>query len=303
MDEDSGAVAVEAAKKPGIVRRIIAFPITLWVISTVLIVLAAYGGQILVTTFDIPGRGFLEFVAGALIGVIVIAVYKLYKRWIEREPDAEFAFDGFLPELGAGLGIGFGLFCLMASIVWLLGGLTITGVRGSESLNGFWSWAGLGIFSGVVEEVLFRGLMLRLFEKLTGTWIALGLTSALFGFLHMINPNSSFLAGLAITVEAGILLGACYLLTRRLWLAVGVHAAWNFTQGWVFSLPVSGMNPVIGLLATERQGSDWLTGGDFGLEASLAAMVVATAAGIAMLVRAIAKGRIMRPIWSRPKPD
>ena len=98
-------------------------------------------------------------------------------------------------------------------------------------------------------------------------------------------------------MEAGILLGAAYLLTRRLWLAVGIHAAWNFTQGWVYSIPVSGNETPLGLLITRRVGPDWLTGGAFGLEASVVALVVATGAGVAMLVVAAHKGRIQPPMW------
>ena len=100
-------------------------------------------------------------------------------------------------------------------------------------------------------------------------------------------------------MEAGILLGAAYLLTRRLWLAVGIHAAWNFTQGWVFSVPASGGNAPLGLLITRRIGPDWLTGGDFGLEASVIAMLVATGAGLALLVLAAKRGQFVRPVWRR----
>ena len=101
-------------------------------------------------------------------------------------------------------------------------------------------------------------------------------------------------------MEAGILLGAAYLVTRRLWLAVGIHAAWNFTQGWVFSVPVSGGEAPLGLLITRRIGPDWLTGGDFGLEASVVGMVVATGAGVALLVVAARHRAIVPPLWRRP---
>ena len=93
--------------------------------------------------------------------------------------------------------------------------------------------------------------------------------------------------------------GAAYLLTRRLWLAIGIHAAWNFTQGWVFSIPVSGGDAPLGLLITRRIGPDWLTGGDFGLEASVVAILVATLAGVLMLRRALANGQVVAPKWRR----
>jgi hypothetical protein len=78
-----------------------------------------------------------------------------------------------------------------------------------------------------------------------------------------------------------------------------MHAAWNFTQAWVFSVPVSGTGQPIGILVTRRTGPEWLTGGDFGLEASMAAVVVATAAGVFLLWKAYQKGGFVPPMWSR----
>ncbi len=220
--------------------------------------------------------------------------YKGFARWIERREDAEFAWAGAGRELAAGLGIGFALFSVMVGIVALLGGFGVDGLRGIGRL---WSVLSLSIASGLFEELIFRGILLRLIEALAGTWIALGLTSAFFGLAHLANPGATWFAAFAIAVEAGLLLGAAYLLTRRLWLAIGIHAAWNFTQGWVFSVPVSGGKAPDGLLVTHRSGPEWLTGGAFGLEASAVAMVVATLAGIAILVLAQRRGRIVRPGW------
>ncbi|MBA4354790.1 MAG: CPBP family intramembrane metalloprotease domain-containing protein, partial [Novosphingobium sp.] len=104
---------------------------------------------------------------------------------------------------------------------------------------------------------------------------------------------------LAISMEAGILLGAAYLWKRRLWIPIGIHAAWNFTQGWVFSVPVSGGRAPTGLFVTSRRGAEWLTGGDFGLEASVVAMAVATGAGLLLLVRVVKQGGIRPPMWKR----
>jgi CAAX protease family protein len=117
----------------------------------------------------------------------------------------------------------------------------------------------------------------------------------------MINPDATWVGAISIMVEAGVLLGGAYLYTRRLWLAAGIHAAWNFTQGWVFSVPVSGTGQPIGLLVTERHGPLWLTGGAFGLEASMAAVAVATAAGLALLWAAYRKGGFVAPVWQRPR--
>ena len=146
---------------------------------------------------------------------------------------------------------------------------------------------------------MFRGIAFRQIEAMAGSWVALALTSAFFGASHLANPDATLFAAFAIAVEAGILLGAAYMLTRRLWLAAGIHAAWNFTQGWIFSAPVSGGKAPDGLLLTHRSGPDWLTGGGFGLEASVIAMLVATAAGLVMLVLALRKGQVIASIWKR----
>lgn len=223
----------------------------------------------------------------AAIGVLV---YKAFQRWIERREDAEFALAGAGKELGAGLLFGFLLFSVMVGIVALLGGFGIDGLRGTGRL---WSMLAMSIASGLYEEVIFRGIVFRQIEAMAGSWVALALTSAFFGAAHLANPGATFFAAFAIAMEAGILLGGAYMFTRRLWLAVGIHAAWNFTQGWVFSAPVSGGKAPDGLFFTHRAGPDWLTGGAFGLEASVVAMVVATGAGMVMLVLAARAGRVM----------
>ena len=93
---------------------------------------------------------------------------------------------------------------------------------------------------GFTEELLFRGILFRWIEEFGGSWAALAVTSALFGLAHIFNPGATWFSSFAIAVEAGVLLGGAYMLTRNLWLAMGLHAGWNFTQGEIFDVPVSG---------------------------------------------------------------
>ena len=96
------------------------------------------------------------------------------------------------------------------------------------------------LFPAFNEEILFRGVLFRWIEEFGGSWAALLITSIFFGAAHLFNPNASPIAAFGIALEAGLLLGAAYMLTRSLWLPIGIHAAWNFTQGEVFDIPVSG---------------------------------------------------------------
>lgn len=215
--------------------------------------------------------------------------YRYSVQVLERRSASELALEGAGREMLVGLTFGSALFSLCVVAVAGLGGLQVTGLRWPANLA---EMLAVAIMSGFYEEAIFRGVILRHLETALGSLGALGLTALLFGAIHFINPGASFFAVVAISVEAGILLGAAYLVTRRLWLAIGIHAAWNFTQGWVFSIPVSGTGPANGLLVTTREGPDWLTGGAFGLEASGVALLVATAAGLVLLHMAIRRGQI-----------
>lgn len=283
-------------ENPGLLRRIIAFPLTLMVIGLAAVVLAAMLMSLLTGLAGARSNSPLSVVGALLIALAAIAAYKAFKRWVERDEDREMPLRGLAQELPAGLLAGALLFCLMAGIVSSLGGIRVLGMRGMGDL---WSMLATAIVSGVVEEVVFRGVVMRQLEAWLGSWAALAITAAFFGFAHLLNPGATVFAGFAIAMEAGILLGACYLYTRRLWLPIGLHAAWNFTQGWLFSVPISGGEAPEGLFVTVRQGPDWLTGGAFGLEASVVAMLVATAAGLFMLNLAAHRGRLIPPIWKR----
>ncbi len=290
--------AVATGKTPNLALRVLRFPLVLLLIGMVVFSFLAAPAQVMsvIGSSGLPG---LALAAIALANaVVIIFAWKLWRRWVEGESDHEFVFAGAAKELGLGLLGGALLFTLMTGVVWAFGGIVFYGTR-SLSETQFGGWLGIAIISGVFEETLVRGLILRLFERLGGTWLGLAVSSAFFGVAHLMNPDATLVGAIAITFEAGILLGAAYLYTRRLWLAVGIHAAWNFTQAWVFSVPVSGTGQPIGWLVTRRPGSDLLTGGDFGLEASLPAMILATTAGLILLVAAVRKGRIMPPPWRR----
>ena len=286
----------DPATGPSLLRRIIAFPLTLLVIELIAIVAVGTGYTQIAHRALSKDDDAGYFLGAVGLAVLLVLTWKALQRWLERRDDREFAVAGAGTELSLGLLFGFALFSAMTGIVALLGGFEVLGLRGQGQL---WAMLAMAVTSGTIEEILFRGILLRHLEKLIGTAGALAITSALFGLGHIVNPGATWFSSFAIALEAGILLGAAYLYTRRLWLAVGIHAAWNFTQGWVFSVPVSGHGAPLGLLITRRVGSDWLTGGDFGLEASVIALIVATAAGIVLLILAHRRGHFIAPMWRR----
>ena len=115
---------------------------------------------------------------------------------------------------------------------------------------------------------------------------------------HLPNPEATALSSAAIALEAGVMLAAAYMLTRRVWLAIGIHMAWNFTQSGIFGAPTSGV-PSPGFLEGQLHGPALLSGGTFGPEASIVAVTVCLALGLYMLRLAHAKGHILQPSWRR----
>jgi hypothetical protein len=103
----------------------------------------------------------------------------------------------------------------------------------------------------------------------------------------------------SILVVVGVFFAAAYLLTGRLWLCAALDAGWNFAQGSIFSLAVSGHEVKNGLLTTQLSGPDWLTGGAFGIEGSAVDLVLVVLASAAMVVLAQRRGRMGPPAWRR----
>lgn len=241
------------------------------------------------------------FLLGAIIAAAIgVGGFLLIVGLVGRSPGLALRGRGTLAELAVGLVIGAALISLSVALIALLGGYRITGISPSPQLL---APLAIGIGAGFLEEIFFRGILLRLIDAWMGSWGALVLTSLVFGLIHLTNAGASPVSALGLVIEAGILLGAAYLLTRRLWLAIGIHIAWNTVQAGVFSSDVSGTGQQNGLFMADIHGPTWLTGGSMGMEGSLVTVLVGLAAGVAMLVLAVRRGRMLGPVGRRGKGE
>jgi hypothetical protein len=231
----------------------------------------------------------------ASIPILVFAYWFLISR-LGEHPKNDYRDPNALRHLGLGVAAGFLLFSAAVGVAALCGVYRITGPGDTRDLLA--ALVGPTIFAAVSEELIFRGIMFRWIEEFGGSWMALFVTSAFFGAAHLHNPNASSVAAVGIALEAGVLLGAAYMLTRSLWMPMGIHAAWNFAQGEIYDIPVSG-TPAHGLLTAELKGPPLLTGNGFGLEASIILIVMATILGFWLLWLAIRRGQLMKPWWVR----
>ena len=277
-------------------RRIVDFPLVAMLIGIGVVFIGIFiSGFVAKLLPAIPGvTPHIKF--DFICAPVLVILYKLVIRHLGEHRRDDLRLDGALRPLGIGLGTGLIGFALIVAIAAVLG---VYRIVGEGDVTDFLPALLLtAIFPAISEEMLFRGVLFRWIEEFGGSWTALVITSALFGAVHLSNPNATVIAAVGIAFEAGVMLGAAYMLTRSLWLPMGLHAAWNFTQGEIFDIPVSGTH-VHGIVVARLSGPPLLTGNGFGLEASLIAIVVATAFGLWLLWMAIRKGELMPPWWVR----
>jgi len=226
--------------------------------------------------------------SAVVVGALVIVTYLLLVRHMEHRPAKELAPLRGSALLAGGMLIAFVMFCVVYGVLAGLGDAHWRGILGYGHVGAF---VAMAIMSGVGEEIIFRGGMYRILEDAFGSGAALILSGAAFGAMHLGNPHATMMSAAAIALEAGVLLGAAYAATRSLWLPIGIHIGWNFTEGGVFGASVSGSKAGQGILDFPLTGSDTLTGGGFGPEASAVTVAICLVIGIVFVVRTVRRGR------------
>ncbi len=246
-----------------------------------------------VGTVIIPGATFMS----------VILTTFLAGRIFDRRKFKDFGLQFSLRWWGD-FGFGLALGAILMGAIFLIGLLTnsirVTGFFQTPNENisfvsGMVQTLILFILVGIYEELLSRGyhlinlaegFNLKLLGKKWALFIAILISSAVFGILHLANPNASWVSALNISL-AGMVFGLGMVLTGRLAIPMGMHITWNFFQSAVFGFSVSGLEPGVVIIATEPVGPAWLTGGLFGPEAGL------------LGVGAIILGGILIYLWVR----
>lgn len=284
--------ALEA--KPALWLRVLQFPLArLFILGGVVYLLMGFNSGFLAKFKSQP---LIAIAITAGMVTLALAVYVGFARFIERRPASELALAGMGREWATGALIGAALYAACVLILIVLGMYRI------EGLNS-WTFVipavAMALSSGVFEELLFRGVLFRSVEDMLGSWASLAVSSLVFGLAHLANPAGTLVGAIYISIEAGLLLAAAYMLTRRLWLSIGFHMAWNYTQSAIFSGIVSGAVSEPGLIRSNIRGPEVLTGGSFGLESSLIAFALCTATGIVLLIMAMRRGTILPPPWKR----
>lgn len=262
-------------------------------LNLIFVLLVLFGAQSLM-------RGHIGNSVGlAILSPLVFGAYLLGYRFIERRLPPELAGWISLKEFLSGLALGVTLFSAAIALLWVL---RIYHLQARGTATGLGAGALSALLAATVEETLIRGFLFRIVQMLGGTWIAIIISSAFFGAGHAFNPGATVTSSIAIALEAGVLLAAAYVLTGRLWFPMGLHAGWNFSEGSLYGLSVSGFTAKNALTQGILKGPVILTGGAFGPEASIAAVALCLGTAVLLLTRAAKIGRIQPPLWARRTP-
>jgi len=287
---------------PALLRRLLLAPIPrlLWtgVLAWLLGRLVFWIAPALMRAPNVTPTGAIR---NAVLTVVVFALgLWLFER--KRPRDAGLGLAGSVSETARGFAIGALLLTAVTGVLALTGSYQLLGwveiPAGTTRAAMFGRAMVLFLAVAVFEEVAVRGIVFRQLEQAIGTWLAIVASALFFGFGHRSNPGATWVSSVAIAIEAGGLLAAAYVATRSLWLPIGLHWAWNLFEGPVWGSPVSGIG--LPVLANARfPGPRMLTGGDFGPEAGLPAMVLGAALGLWFLVNAVRHEQIVTPAWMR----
>ena len=261
-----------------------------FVIAAVFFVFAEYACAYVVLSFGGGAKGVYLFEAlyRPLLLIFLLAGFSVMVRVFDcnlKNPISAqgLGFSGlWIRDQLLGLALGVGMIAVAIIAIFLIGAYSLHSLKppAGQILVVLW----ILLISAAAEEVAFRGYPFQRLIEGVGQGRAVFLMSALFGALHLNNPHVS-LWGLFNTMLVGVLLSVAYLRTRTLWLPIGIHLGWNTALGFIFGLPVSGLKIFSVAVEGSAWGPIWLTGGDYGIEASLTGAVVVSAGIVALLMK------------------
>jgi uncharacterized protein len=202
-----------------------------------------------------------------ILSVFIFGLTYLFRKFIDRKSFASLGFywKGYQNEALLGFFTGPAILGIGTIVLVILNYLTFTGVN--FDANGLLVEFLILVLVSFSEELLFRGYLLNNLLQSMNKWVALLISSILFGLFHASNPDVSILAITNVFV-AGLLLGVNYIYTKNLWFGILFHFSWNFFQGPVFGYDVSGLE-LQSIFQQTLSGPELFTGGPFGFEGSI----------------------------------
>lgn len=253
---------------------------------------------------DITSAVNIVFMVGIDVALVLGAWITL--RWIDRRPfgllGMNFSVRG-VKELLVGLALGMAYLTGILLILWALGFVEVTAAElSSGAIRSALTYLLVFAAAGILEELANRGYLLQALIEGTRAWVAILGFSLIFSLGHLFNEDMTWVSATCLFVQ-GILLSLAYFKTRSLWIPIGIHIAWNWAQGSLWGLKVSGTAIAGSFLETTPKGPGVLSGGNFGAEGSLITVIVTI-----VLVLYLWKSKWIKPtdkmaaLWRRYPP-
>lgn len=254
--------------------------------------------------FAAHGHADASRLAGNWIGIAAALAAMWVMGLVERRPVWSYGFaarDG-------GRNLAAGLLTGVASLSALMGLLTLAGayrlgppvLAGSEAALWGLYWAALFAGVGLSEESLTRGYALFSLTQGMGFWPAAAILSALFGAGHLGNSGEEWI-GIGNAILVGMVLAYSVKWSGSLWWAIGYHAAWDWSESYLFGVADSGSRSPHHLLSGNPVGAGWLSGGSVGPEGSVLAIPVLAA--LVLAARLTTRGRENPSLARLPRPS
>ncbi|MFC1785005.1 lysostaphin resistance A-like protein [Candidatus Neomarinimicrobiota bacterium] len=238
---------------------------------------------------DLP-EDTLKLIRAPFSILVILFTYKIFFKYFDKRIVTELSFKYLVKDSIIGLLTGFILISLVTATLYLFGYYEphSTGYF-SILINAFM----LFTIAGILEEIIFRGIIYRITEDSLGTVWALIISSLIFGFLHMANTNFNLLSGFAIALELGLLTGIFFTLTKRLWLPIALHIGWNFS--FIFwGTTVTGATEFPNFIDSTLVGPELITGGVFGPENSVITILFSLILFLVIFFQASKRGQIIK---------
>jgi membrane protease YdiL (CAAX protease family) len=285
-------------KPRGIIGRIRNFPLMRILIGVCFIVpvLAVNAGIVygLIVNLPEPVATYVDIARMILTFFALMYMWRAYCRIIEKREAYEFGLRRAVPEflLGVILAlsvVGTTVFVFFQAGIYQIGSFNAPLIIVS-SLATYMT-------GSLMQEIIARLIVYRLTEEFLGTWAAIAISALFFGIAHAANPNQTALSTFNLIITSFLFIGP-FMLSRRVWMVLGMHFAWNFTQTGIFGMPNSGI-PIPGYITPIINGPDWLTGGAVGIENSVLTVGLSLALSAILMVVVIRRGQIVKPRWRR----
>ncbi|WP_456313826.1 CPBP family intramembrane glutamic endopeptidase [Pseudomonas shirazensis] len=279
-------------------QKIFNFPVVKIILALLtFMAVVIIGQQIAVKLLDLTSldKDYRNLLKGLFVSISCIFSYILFFKKYDKRVVTEFATNRLVKNLFIGFAVGFILQSFTILVIYLNGSYSVVKINPiSFILIPF----ALMFTVAIIEEVLVRGIIFRIIEEKLGSYISLTFSSVLFGVLHLANPNVTLISAICITT-AGFLMGATFIYSRNLWMPIALHFAWNFTQSGIFGAITSGNEKTNSLIVAKIQGPEFITGGEFGPEGSIQAIVFCAIGTIIFLVLSQRENKIIKPYWKK----